>query len=63
MANQIGYLTSKSQFFAMVDILKPMIQEQAVMVDLLQNQGGGFRMADNRLAPISTQIARPQRCG
>ena len=60
--NQIGYLTSKSQFFAMVDILKPMIQEQALMVDLVEGQDGtiGLKQEGIMLGPSGTGIARPQ---
>ena len=62
-ATQVGYLTSKAQFFGAVELLKPMIDEDRQIINLSQMQGGGFDLR-TQLAPTpGFDIARPQDVG
>ena len=62
-ANQVGYLTSKSQFFGAVELLKPMLEEDAEIINLSQRQGGGFERRPELSRHAGFDIARPQDVG
>jgi len=62
-ANQIGYLTSKSQFFAAVELIKPMVQEDFDMINLVEGQDGNFDIQPALMPHAGFGIARPQDVG
>ena len=60
---EVGYLTSKSQFYAAHALLKPMIDEDMSIITLGQMQGGGFGMRAELPERMGFDIARPQDVG
>jgi hypothetical protein len=63
MTNKIGELTSKSQFFAAVELVRPMIEEDAELLNLSQMQDGNFAMRPELAMHAGFDLARPQDVG
>ena len=62
-ANQIAYLTSKSQFFAAVELIKPMIDEDFDFINLREGNDGNFEIQPELVMHAGFGVARPQDVG